>query len=60
MRENHFYKSDPSDLDLLPNYFNVNRGLVLTKTIQYVKYESPVINSFQDNDRKPFGLRRGA
>ena len=34
----------------------INTGHVLTKTNQHVKYESPVTNSFQDNDRKPFGL----
>ena len=29
---------------------------VLTKTNQHVKYESSVIKSFQDNERKQFGL----
>jgi len=33
-----------------------NRGHANTKINQHVKYESPVINCFQDNDRKPFGL----
>ena len=30
----------------------INRGHVLTKTKQHVKYESSVINGFQDNMRK--------
>ena len=52
-----FYKSDPCDLDLSPSEPNrINRGIVLTKTNQHVKYESPVTNNFQDNDWKLFGL----
>ena len=46
------YKSDPSDLDLWPNYLNVNMGHVSIKTNQHVKYEIFVINSSQDNDQK--------
>jgi len=40
-------KYDPCDLDLWPREPTTN---------QHVKYESSVINSFQDNERKPFGL----
>ena len=31
-------------------------GLVHGKNIQYVKYESSVINCFKNKDLKPFGL----
>ena len=44
MRGNHFlfYKSETCDLDIRPCESKSNRGLVLTKTNQHVKYESPV------------------
>ena len=32
----------------------INRGHVFTKTNQHVKYESFVINKFQDNKQKPW------
>jgi len=40
-----FYESDPFVLDLWPCKTKINRGLVLKKTIQNVKYESPVIKN---------------
>jgi hypothetical protein len=33
---------------------NINEGHVQVMTIKYVKYEDFVINSFQDNEEKPF------
>ena len=55
-RKHFFTKVTPCDLDLWPSEPKINRVLVLTIINQYVKYESSVITSFQDNDQKPFGL----
>jgi len=51
-----FLKSVSCDLDLLLSEPKINRVFDLTKTNQHMKYESSVINSSQDNGRKPFGL----
>ena len=45
-----FSESNPCDHDILPSDHKTNRGHVLTKINQYVKYERLVIN------REPFGL----
>jgi len=52
MRGNTIYKSEPSDLDLWTNNLNVNIGHVSLKINQYLKYESYVITSSQDNEQK--------
>jgi hypothetical protein len=54
MSGNHTNIQEPCDLDLWPSAHKINRGHLVVMTNQYVKYEDFVINSFQDNKRKPF------
>ena len=42
-----------STLDLKTQMYRVH---ALTRASMHVKFESAVINSYQENDRKPFGL----
>ena len=49
-----FYKSNLfCDLVYWPKEHKINRVQALTKTDKHVKYETSVINSSQDNERKP-------
>ena len=60
MRGKPFYdKTDPPDLDLELYLLNVKKGQVFIKTNQYVKYDNSVINSYQENERKPLFVQLG-
>ena len=50
--------SDSCDLDLKPYESKINRGHVLIKTNQHVKYDSTVTNSSQENEWKPFFYKK--
>ena len=49
-----FYKCDLCDFTLWSSEPKINKGLVRTNTNQNITYESSVINSNQENERKPF------
>ena len=53
-----FFTNDPCDLDLLPSEFKINRGHVLIKPNQHVKYDSSIINGSQETRQKLF-LQKG-
>jgi hypothetical protein len=53
MSGNHTYIQGPCQLDLWPSDSKINRGHLLVMNNQHVKYKDFVINSFQDNERKP-------
>jgi len=48
-----FYKSDICDFDLSPKEHTIYKGQALTNTNKYVKYETFVVNSSQDNEGRP-------
>jgi len=59
---NHIYMftRDPCDIDLSSSASKINRGRILAKINEYVKFSSSVINCSQENKQIPFFYKRDA